>query len=50
MRICRHRESGQIVAMKKMKKNEMEQKNQIEHIKAERDVLVKAKNEWIVDL
>ena len=36
--------------MKKMKKDEMEQKNQIEHIKAERDVLVKAKNHWIVDL
>ena len=50
VRICRHRESGQVVAMKKMKKNEMEQKNQIEHIKAERDVLVKAKNEWIVDV
>jgi hypothetical protein len=36
--------------MKKMKKHDMDQKNQIEHIKAERDVLVKAKNEWIVDL
>jgi hypothetical protein len=30
-------------AMKKMKKNEMDQKNQVEHVKAERDVLVKAK-------
>jgi len=28
----------------------MDIKNQVEHIKAERDVLVKAKNEWIVDL
>jgi hypothetical protein len=36
--------------MKKMKKDEMDQKNQVEHIKAERDVLVKAKNPWIVDL
>ena len=36
--------------MKKMKKCEMDQKNQVEHIKAERDVLVKAKNEWIVNL
>ena len=36
--------------MKKMKKDEMDIKNQIEHIKAERDVLVKARNEWIVDL
>jgi hypothetical protein len=37
-----------VVAIKKMKKEEMDQKNQIEHIKAERDVLVKARNEWIV--
>ena len=33
-----------------MKKDEMDLKNQIEPIKAERDVLVKARNEWIVDL
>jgi serine/threonine kinase 38 len=46
----RHKESKEVFAMKKMKKQEMEQKNQIEHIKAERDVLVKAKNPWIVDL
>lgn len=50
VRICRHKETKEIVAMKKMKKNEMDQKNQVEHVKAERDVLVKAKNEWIVDL
>ena len=50
VRIARNKASGQVVAMKKMKKCEMDQKNQIEHIKAERDVLIKAKNEWIVDL
>jgi serine/threonine kinase 38 len=50
VRICRHRQSGEVVAMKKMKKNEMDQKNQVEHVKAERDVLVKAKSQWIVDL
>ena len=36
--------------MKKMKKNEMVCKNQVTHVKAEREVLVKAKNPWIVDL
>ena len=36
--------------MKKMKKNEMVSKNQVAHVKAEREVLVKAKNPWIVDL
>lgn len=50
VRICRHKQTGEVVAMKKMKKDEMDAKNQVEHIKAERDVLVKAKNPWIVDL
>jgi serine/threonine kinase 38 len=50
VRICRHKQSGEVVAMKKMKKDEMDQKNQVEHIKAERDLLVKARNHWIVNL
>lgn len=36
--------------MKKMKKSEMLYKNQVAHVKAERDVLVRAQNEWIVQL
>ena len=36
--------------MKKMKKSEMKCKNQVKHIKAERDILAKANNEWIVRL
>lgn len=44
------RETGEVVAMKKMKKSEMLYKNQVAHIKAEREVLVKAKNSWIIDL
>lgn len=39
-----------MVAIKKLKKREMIYKNQIDHIKAERDILVQAKNKWIVDL
>jgi|TARA_B110001450_G_C17324707_1_gene360895 serine/threonine kinase 38 len=50
VRICRHIETGDVVAVKRMKKNEMVSKNQVTHIKAERDVLVKARNIWIVDL
>jgi serine/threonine kinase 38 len=50
VRICRHIESGEVVAVKRMKKAEMINKNQVNHIKAEREVLVKAKNPWIVDL
>lgn len=48
--ICRHKESGEIVAMKKMKKKEMLKKNQVGHVRAERDILAKADNKWIVEL
>lgn len=50
VRLCRYRETQEIVAMKKMKKAEMINKNQAKHIKAERDVLAKANNPWIVEL
>ncbi len=36
--------------MKKMKKKEMLKKNQVGHVRAERDILAKSKNHWIVDL
>ena len=50
VRICRVKHTGEVVAMKKMKKQEMVYKNQVAHVKAEREVLVRAKNPWIVDL
>lgn len=50
VRICRFKETGEVIAMKKMKKAEMLYKNQVAHVKAERDVLIKAKNPWVVDL
>lgn len=48
--ICRHIETQEVMAVKRMKKAEMINKNQVNHIKSEREVLVKAKNPWIVDL
>lgn len=36
--------------MKKMRKKEMQKKNQVGHVRAERDILAKAKNPWIVNL
>lgn len=39
VRLCKHKLTGEIVAIKKMKKSEMINKNQITHIRAERDVL-----------
>ena len=50
VRICRHKDSGDVVAMKKMKKKEMLKKNQVGHVRAERDILAKSNNPWIVDL
>ncbi len=50
MRICKFKETSEIVAMKKMKKSEMLYKNQVGHVKAEREILIKAKNPWVVDL
>lgn len=50
VRICRHKESGEVVAMKKMRKKEMLKKNQVGHVRAERDILAKANNPWIVQL
>jgi serine/threonine kinase 38 len=50
VRLCRVRETGELVAMKKMKKSEMKYKNQVKHVKAERDVLARANNPWIVEL
>ena len=50
VRICKYLPTGDVVAIKKMKKEEMHKKNQILHVRAERDVLSEAKNEWIVEL
>ena len=50
VRVCKYLPNGDIVAIKKMKKEEMHKKNQVLHVRAERDVLSEAKNEWIVDL
>lgn len=51
VRVCRNKKTNEIVAIKKMKKNEMIQKNQEKHIRAERDILaVAGQNPWIVEL
>lgn len=50
VRLCRHMKSGDCVAVKKMEKTEMNKKNQLNHIRAERDVLANADSEWVVQL
>ena len=50
VRIVRYRQSNQVFAMKKVKKSEMIRKNQVQHVKSERNVLALAENPWIVEL
>lgn len=50
VRLCRSKSSGELVAVKKMKKSEMIYKNQIGHVRAERDVMAASNNPWIVQL
>ena len=39
VRVCREKATGSIVAIKKMKKDEMHKKNQIIHMRTEREIL-----------
>ena len=48
--VCREKKTGQIVAIKKIKKNIIENKNQVIHIRNEQLILSKVKSKWIVDL
>lgn len=50
VRVVRHKQTREVLALKKMSKSEMILKNQLQHVKAERDILVNACNEWIVGL
>ncbi len=50
MRICRDKATGEIVAIKKMKKSEMLVKGQVGHVRAEKEVLATSNIPWIVDL
>jgi serine/threonine kinase 38 len=50
VRIVRAKATGEILALKKLNKAEMLIKNQVRHIRAERDVLAQASNPWIVQL
>jgi len=50
VRVCRMNSTGEVYAMKIMRKSEMLRKNQVAHIRAERDVLALADNPWVVKL
>jgi serine/threonine kinase 38 len=50
VRVVKHKATGEVLAMKKMNKSEMVYKNQVTHVRAERDVLAHSENPWIVEL
>ena len=49
VRVCRQKETGSIVAVKKMRKEDMIKKNQLMHVRTEKEILT-ADNPWIVKL
>ena len=50
VRVVRNKLTSEVLAMKKMIKSEMINKNQVMHVRSERNALSIADNPWIVDL
>ncbi|XP_061359727.1 uncharacterized protein LOC133303771 isoform X2 [Gastrolobium bilobum] len=50
VRLCREKKSGNIYAMKKLKKSEMLSRGQVEHVRAERNLLAEVASDCIVKL
>ena len=48
--VCREKKTGNIYAIKKMKKEILAKKNQVIHIRSEQLFMAKVKSPWIVDL
>ena len=48
--LVRKRDSGALYAMKRLRKSDVLRNRQAAHVKAERDILAEADNEWIVRL
>lgn len=50
VKVVRKKNTGEVYAMKYMRKDDMIKKNQVQHIRAERDLLAAADNQWLVKL
>ncbi|CAI9107605.1 OLC1v1007001C6 [Oldenlandia corymbosa var. corymbosa] len=50
VRVCREKTTGHVYAMKKLKKSEMLRRGQVEHVKAERNLLAEVDSSCIVKL
>lgn len=50
MRLVQKKDTGHIYAMKILRKADMLEKEQVAHVRAERDVLVEADHQWVVKM
>jgi len=50
VRLVQKSDTAKIYAMKTLKKNEMFKKDQLAHVRAERDVLAESNSPWVVQL
>ncbi|KAH3889845.1 hypothetical protein DPMN_013910, partial [Dreissena polymorpha] len=50
VRLVQKRDTGHIYAMKILRKADMLEKEQVAHVRAERDILVEADHEWVVKM
>ncbi|KAJ1941182.1 Serine/threonine-protein kinase [Linderina macrospora] len=50
VRLVQKRDTGKIFAMKVLRKNDMIKKDQLAHVRAERDVLAESDSVWVVQL
>ena len=48
--LCKKKDTATLYAMKTLRKRDVLQRNQAAHVKAERDILAEADNEWVVKL
>ena len=50
LRLVQKIDTGHIYAMKVLRKREMVEKDQLAHVRAERDILVEADHQWVVKM
>ncbi|XP_033118381.1 serine/threonine-protein kinase tricorner-like [Anneissia japonica] len=50
VRLVQKKDTGHIYAMKILRKADMHEKEQVAHVRAERDILVEADNPWVVKM
>ena len=50
MRLVQKKDTGHVYAMKILRKKDMLEKEQVAHVRAERDILAESDNSWVVKM